>query len=136
MKLDRNTCPNEIPHGKYALIHLRKLQIGELGHVRAVCNPELRDGERYSPIARVPAAAISFGMEAREETPFFVLKYSDLFAAAALKAYAEAVEAEAARLHASSDEDHERKALELEEYAAEIRGEAAYALRLGMKTPD
>ncbi len=76
MKLDRNINPNG--RGKYALILLREAQIRTL---TPAGGPFVIDQEH-----------VDFGDT--EDTDFFVIRLKDKYAAKALKAYAEAAEAD------------------------------------------
>lgn len=123
MKLDRNTNPAGI--GKYALIHVREL------------TPECKEGLIQSKRCEVscgivlPVKAISLGKE--PDAQFFVLKYSDKFAAAALFAYSEAVHEEAGNLRQQGKVE---EADGLSEYAKQIYEELLEISNNTTKIPD
>jgi len=76
MRLDRNTNPGQA--GKYALIKMREISQGKWMEILS------KDGT-----AKIPMSFIDFGTTPSKS--FFVIKGSDRFAAAALKAYRDAV---------------------------------------------
>lgn len=114
MKLDRNINPDG--RGKYALIKIRALQDHEVEELQKKAG-----GLHYISL---PGEALDTG----EDSQFFVIRYKDKFAAAALSGYASAVEFEARinKVHSSS----------LKEYAQEIRNEAYRAAKVGCEIPD
>lgn len=122
MKLDRNINPDRL--GKYALIQMR-----ELGPVEAKRLHE-RAGNEEKMLC-LPASAFRTGTESPGDM-FFVLKYKDKFASAALTAYAEAVLDEVDALHRSGNH---KAADELMEYAVDIQGEATLAETFGIQLP-
>lgn len=79
MRLDRNTKPGRA--GKYALIKMREISQGKWMEILS------KDGT-----AKIPISLIDFGTTPSKS--FFVIKGSDRFAAAALKAYRDEVLAE------------------------------------------
>jgi hypothetical protein len=114
MRLDRNV--NVDGRGKYALINLRK------------ATPDIVDES-----VCVPEFAVTWG----GDDQFFVIKYKDKFAAAALAAYAAAiaVEIESLRTQLGNCETDivrtmiEEKINELMEYQVEMEHEARIAER-------
>lgn len=124
MKLDRNTNPDG--RGKYALIQMRELKPEQAS---ALCDvPTLPLGE-YCTV-KIPTKAIRTGAESPGDQ-FFVIKYKDRFAAAALNAYARAVMEAAIMLEAGNPERES-----LIEYATEMAHEALLAEKAGCKIPD
>ncbi len=77
MNLDRNTTPTGI--GKYGLILIRKLTTDDLN---ALIKPP------HPVVHYVPLAAVDLGQGPKGN--FFVLRYQDKFAEAALRAYSAA----------------------------------------------
>lgn len=106
MKLDRNINPDG--RGKYALINLRKVSDEEFN--------ELRESRRDKEPFALGSECLTLGDEKGEQ--FFVIKYKDQFAPAALRAYAADV-----REYASNQQGEDRR--NFIEYAAEIEREAA-----------
>lgn len=121
MKLDRNTNPDG--RGKYALINLRKITEEDF--------TELLESRRDEGCFVLPPACLTFGDERGEQ--FFVIKYKDRFAEAALRGYAQAVRAAAFELMPNQVEEHKS----LIEFADEIDREAdAAAAHPSKKLPD
>ena len=116
MKLDRNINPDGL--GRYAVIDLRKLD--------EIQREKLREGGSVM----LPTSAITLG----EPDQFFVLKYKDKFAPAALKAYAEAVHKEALSIGTSNPDDPRYR--ELYEFGCEMEWEVVNAERRQHKIPD
>lgn len=104
MKLDRNiTNPKR---GKYALIKLREAYY-------------TMDGETLM----VNQSAVDFGNT--HESDFFVIRLKDKFVPAALWAYREEILLEVDRILSDASipqSERNQRALELQEYAAEIEG--------------
>lgn len=117
MKLDRNINPDG--RGKYALLKLRR-QEKPVSLKATTAAATLKD-----------AGLLHFGNEGPGEQ-FFVLKYKDKFTAPALYAYAAAAFSEAFTLEEQGDA---KQAVELREFAHEIRREAEQAKQLGNSIP-
>lgn len=126
MKLDRNKNPDG--RGKYALIHLRELTKAE--------SAELHDPKKNLGDVKIPGSTIQTGAESPGDM-FFVLKYKDKFAAAALRGYQKAINEEIFAL-TEEVQTPEIKGLiaGLAEYAQEIRNEAELAEAAGASIPD
>lgn len=129
MKLDRNKNPDG--RGKYALVQMRELGPDECELLRT------RAGDDEKMIT-LPASAFRTGAESPGDM-FFVLKYKDQFAAAALRAYARAVREEVAHLLILDANDPNgpsaEQRRELEEYACEIDAEGRLAHCAGNQLP-
>lgn len=124
MKLDRNTNPDG--RGKYALIQMREISAQQVKDLRA--DLKRNATAEYQQLTAIPCAAIHLGGKPREQ--FFVLKYKDRFASAALYAYAEAV------LHyANNNQMTEQEHADLVEYSEEIGREAYTASHVGTEIP-
>lgn len=123
MKLDRNTNPDG--RGRYALIQMREV-LYERGTLQ-----QKDDLAAKGMVVCIPAKAIRLGNEGPGEQ-FFVLKYKDKFAAAALWAYADAVNKHASQL--SLEGKHE-ESKEFTEFAQQIKEEAEKAEAVATKTP-
>lgn len=122
MKLDRNLNPNG--RGKYALIHMRKLED------KTPAMLEARAGKATLDIT-VPANAVTTGRETNGQ--FFVLKYADVFAEPALRAYADSVRAFADGMRFGDESEYR----DLVEFAAEVEREADAARDIqSKKLPD
>lgn len=93
MKLDRNK--NEDGTGKYALILMRKLDDEAKAELKAKADHHGFN----SKIMALPVKSIDDG----RYNQFFVIRYRDKFAAAALQAYACAVRDEAISLKATAE---------------------------------
>lgn len=119
MKLDRNKNPDG--RGKYALVQMRELGPDESELLRT------RAGDEEKMIT-LPASAFRTGAESPGDM-FFVLKYKDRFAAAALFAYPNEVMRFARGLTQCQHRD------ELMEYGDEVLAEANLALHAGHQIP-
>lgn len=118
MKLDRNVNPDGL--GKYALIELRKLHTAEKVQLTRKTTDE-------SDEISLPRRAVNFG----GPDQFFVIKYKDRFALAAMEAYAEAV-----RTYAYHEEVDDDKIKSLVEYYKELQDQIKLIRCYPPQTPD
>jgi hypothetical protein len=127
MRLDRNIKPGRA--GKYALIKMREISQGKWMEILS------KDGT-----AKIPVSLIDFGTTPSKS--FFVIKGSDRFAAAALKAYRDQVlselfELELARNARAVNEPWMTEQMQsLREYAKDLTDLLAEWGRLETKLPD
>ena len=124
MRLDRNTNPDGT--GKYALVNMRRLRQLSPDNQR-VANDMLH--------SLAEMGVLTYGNETPADQ-FFVLKYKDPFAFAALLAYAEACRINAQFQIDNPKLGNAKKANEYLEYAAEIRKEAEISAACEHKLPD
>lgn len=121
MKLDRNI--NTDGRGKYALVHMRKL--------RELTGLALFEAEDAIKLLTDLGVIRGGGNEADGTLgeQFFVIKYKDMFAPAALQAYSVAAYDEATRAGVPRNAS-------LLEYSLEISREAAMANKVAKRIPD
>lgn len=128
MKLDRNI--NRGGRGKYALVNMRKL-------IPMLDAPPKDWKQSDMDVVRafrflVEQGIITLGNESPGDQ-FFVMKYKDMFTAAGLQAYTDAIRFYLHR--ATSPEEADRRA-GLHEYVKQMQAEADAARALGNRIPD
>lgn len=119
MKLDRNKNPDG--RGKYAVINLRKVDDSTYN--------EMLENRRDKTAFALDSDCLQLGDE--KDGQFFVLKYKDVFAAPALRAYARACRRYATEAPAVGKDEK----AELLEFADEIDREAIIAAKVGKALP-